>query len=276
LKRLLVAKHFHCQRLFTIEMYLARKLTDPLRYTAYTADGSEIGANFAALLLPEDFSKTPVKSFLNTLLDSLEDFLPAFHKLNPSKLPRGQYVGEPARFLLRCAFPSLFGYCWSAEGSLAFGRNLLSWLACVLKERPSVTETFSEHWLFEGFRGFFLNLNLRSFLGPVVRPVLLDVVEADPGAVRNDPQRLLGLAQRVLDGIRANVRALPAVLNTFYREAIDFLEDRFVVYYLFYEMIVASSFANPVLAEAVDFLVPESDWKDFHFVYDVFRASSAS
>jgi hypothetical protein len=141
-----------------------------------------------------------------------------------------------------------------------------------LKERPSVTETFSEHWLFEGFRGFFLNLNVRPFLGPVVRPVLLDVVEADPGAVRNDPQRLLGLAQRVLDGIRANVRALPAVLNTFYREAIDFLEDRFVVYYLFYEMIVASSFANPVLAEAVDFLVPESDWKDFHFVYDVFRA----
>ena len=78
LKKMIVRSHFHCQQAFIAGGVASGQIRDGMKHSAFTAGEDGVAASFSSLELPDEFSKGPMKAFLNTLLDSLESFLPAF------------------------------------------------------------------------------------------------------------------------------------------------------------------------------------------------------
>ena len=274
LKKMIVRSHFHCQQAFIAGGVASGQIRDGMKHSAFTAGEDGVAASFSSLELPDEFSKGPMKAFLNTLLDSLESFLPAFYKLTPSKLPRGQIVSDTSSFLVRCVFPSLFGFCWSKEAAISYAKNLVTWFEELQRENPSFVEGFQRRWMFQAIYGFVQCLNLRPFIESTVTPVLYKFVECDMDDPLSKPEFLLKLTAELLERIHENYYLLPDVLNVFYGDMFQLLPEehkKIVVIDLFYDIIIAPCMSNPILASTCDVMLPEQDFAGFNIVYTIFE-----
>lgn len=274
LKKMIVRTHFHCQQGFVAGGVASGQIRDGINHSSFTASEDSVAASFASLDLPDEFSKGPMKGFLNTLLDSLESFLPAFYKLTPSKLPRGQIVSNASAFLVRCVFPSLFGFCWSKEAAISYARNLITWFEELQRENASFIDGFRNHWMFQAIYGFIQCLNLRQFIEATVTPILYKFVECDMKDPLSKIGFLLRLAIELLERIRDKFYLLPEVLNVFYGEMLSLLPEdhkKLVLIEMFYDMILAPCLNHPILSSVCDIMLADQDISGFNFVYAIFE-----
>lgn len=294
LKELLIQKHLRIQRLFYSEMYISKQIEGPLDQSVFTENCEEVYANFASVVLTDNsFSKGPFKAFLNTLFDSFENFLPAFYKLNPSKLPRGSFKVSPSKILLRCIFPSLFGFCWAEEPSISYARNLATWFGEIYRENPGFTQKFPSHWMVDAMRGFFTSLDVSNFINKVIRPIFFDFVQLENCDIdqiyqskfsQSDPKIWVQYAERIINSIHSNFHLLPSVINFFFHEIIrqvngkvytninEYDDDsKFLIRYLFFDLFLQPFFKEPILMNVSDVLLPKADYALFYNVYLVFN-----
>ncbi|OHT04685.1 hypothetical protein TRFO_27682 [Tritrichomonas foetus] len=275
LKDVLIKKHLYIQRLFYTEMYLANRVKCPLEHSAFVSNGEEVYSNFASIILPDDFSKGPMKAFLNTLLDSLESFLPAFYKLNPSKLPRGSFATDPSNILLRCVFPSLFAYCWAEEPAVSYAQNLVTWFGEIYRENPKFITNFDKHWMFQAIRGFFTSLDVSLFIRTAIRPFFFEFSQLESKDIQKTPEILLKFAIEILNSIHENFSKLPSVINLLFSEIFKIIqnedEKRLMMRYIFFDLFISPFFANPILSDVSDVQLPFEDYEVFSDIYLVFK-----
>jgi len=282
LKNLILEKHLFIHRLFISESYHIGNLTNPLSQSVFQTKKINVSENFAALILPSDFTKGPMKAFLNTLLDSLESFLPAFYKLNPIKIPRGSFPTDPSTILVRCVFPSLFGYCWAEESALSYASNLAKWFEELTKNSVTFPNDFENHWMFQAFRGFFTSIDFQPFISFAIRPVFFNFIQID-GTLQNNDQILVNFAISALDSIIKHFEKVPRAVGFLFSslfEVIDRnenIEDKlktktFIFRQLFFDGIIKPFFDYPVLYNVCDLPILKSDYNFFSSIYNVFRA----
>lgn len=225
LKQLLVSKYLYINRLHIMENCDKSKIKDILKYFPMQGDKFEIADSFTSLDLPEDFSTVPIKSFLNALFDSFESFLPSFHKINPSKIPRNKSMIDSTATLLRTVFPALFGYCWAAEPAKAYADQLVYWFSQILKENQGIYRESFDKWFSHAMRGFYASLNTLPFIRETFQEVFFEFIQIYNSADKFNAKILLGLAQKLLQKIKQNYYLLPDVLNSFYRQIFDAVDQ---------------------------------------------------
>ena len=290
LRNILFRKHLLLQRLFYTEIYLLGQIPSPIDLAAFTSNGDEVYNNFASVVLPDDFSKGPMKAFLNTLLDSLESFLPAFYKLNPSKLPRGSLGVDSSKLLLRCIIPSLFSYGWAEEPAMSYAKNLATWFAEIYRETPSFINTFcssvysdknaidrrnqEKHWMSQAIRGFFTSIDVSLFVNKAIRPCFFKFVQLETRKIQSDPAVLLQFAINIVQSIHENFAWLPSVFNDFFEEILSQVQEnerRNVFQHIFYDLFLKPFFDDPLLYNVSDVQLPIDDFDLFYLIYVVFE-----
>ena len=218
LKQTIIEKHYYVQRIFMTEHYYEGKCGDPhdiLKEKVFQNENKKVFDNFAALDLPQEFSKGPMKAFLNTLLESLESFLPAFYFLTPSKLPSSNSFSTPADVLVRCVFPTLFGYCWATEPATAYAENLVKWFSEIYQTKPDFISKFRNEWMFNAMRGFFTSLDFQAFIIKAMRPIFFEYIQ-EPENEQKKEENLVKWANRLLNNFVDNFHYLPSVLNVLF------------------------------------------------------------
>ena len=218
LKQTIIEKHYYVQRIFMVEYYYEGKCADPhdiLKEKVFQNENKKVYDNFAALDLPQEFSKGPMKAFLNTLLESLESFLPAFYFLTPSKLPSSNSFSSPADVLVRCVFPTLFGYCWATEPATAYAENLVKWFSEIYQTKSDFISKFKNEWMFNAMRGFFTSLDFQAFIIHAFRPIFYEYIQ-EPSQEQKNEEKLLKWANKLLNNFVDNFHYLPSVLNVLF------------------------------------------------------------
>lgn len=288
LKQTIIEKHYYVQRLFMAESYYEGRCFNPsdiLKEKVFVSENKKVYDNFAALDLPPDFSKGPMKAFLNTLLESLESFLPAFYCLTPSKLPSANCYSTPADVLVRCVFPTLFGYCWATEPATAYAENLVKWFGEIYQTKADFIGRFKNEWMFNAMRGFFTSLDFQAFIISAIRPVFLDYVQAK-AVDQKKASNIMRWAKSILENCIENFELLPGVLNDLFsllkdeikrltKDAGDEKADseyKAMIRLLFYDGIIENFIKYPLLY-VTEIPIPEVDWKDFYDVFRVFKIS---
>ncbi|KAH0795928.1 hypothetical protein GPJ56_000176 [Histomonas meleagridis] len=273
LKQTVIKKHLQIQRVFITEEFIRGRIKDPLNTVPFTATDLDVSPNFASLDLPDDFSKGPMKAFLNDFLDSLDNFLPSFYMLNPSKIPPNPKYADQTAILLRCVFPTLFGYSWSKESSQAYANNIVTWFGEIYKTKPTILQNFENHWMSKCITGFFSTLNLSQFVSTTIKPLLWEFVQLSANDQRS-PSIILTFSTRLLASIHENFRFLPSVLNKFYRDLLQIVTPDLhatVIRYFFYETIIRPCLDNPLLASVSDIMLPINDYSQFSKLYIPFE-----
>lgn len=276
LKQTLIKRSLFITRHFIVEEYVNSNLKykgNPLELMSFTNDGSDVSANFASLDLPDDFSKGPMKAFLNNLLDSLETFLPAFYNLNPSKLPRSNFYHNPSLILLRCVFPALFAYSWATEPARAYANNLLTWFKEVYNMENDLLNHLKKHWMYQAMKGFFSTLDLTEFIKMTIKPVFMDFIQLQKES-QMDTKIWLKYAKKILESIKKNYYLLPNVINSFYLNLFEIVGEKninLVIKDLFYDMIIKPTLMHPILEGVFDIILPTGDYINFEKVYVPFQ-----
>lgn len=284
LKKTIVSKHYYAQRIFSAENFDINSdecIQEVTKADIFGPQEKNISDNFAAIDLPADFQKGPMKAFLNTLLDSLENFLPAFYKLNPNKFPPGRFLASPCDYLVRCVFPALFGYCWALEPAQAYAENLVRWFGEIYCSKPEFTTKFRNHWMFNAMRGFFTCLDFNHFIEAAIEPVYTSYIQ-QPSNQQQNATYLISKAIAIVNNIRQFYSTLPSVLNTLFTllyEKIKSLcqennkdpesEYSQMVIYLLYDGLIQQFLKSPILYVAKR-LVPLTDAINFYDIYTVF------
>ena len=283
MKKLLISKYLQINRILVTEYFGTSATSDILNYIFISQNPLIVEDSFTSLDLPEDFSTVPVKTFMNTLFDSFQDFLPHFHNINPSKLPKESFKIEPSIILLRTVFPSLFAYCWAIEPANSYAKYLALWFKESLKQKDANFTSIFDKWLSQAVQGFFNCLNMLPFIRKAITPVFMSFVQIMNSSDKFKPNILLSFAKDILNNCRENYHLLPEAMNTFFTEFINVIQEtstipdeekenkiKLLIKLLFFDNLLKPIFTHPILYGLTDLPFVEDDVRSFDNIFDVY------
>jgi len=281
LKQCLEQSHIRAHRVFLSEQSTQRYNRSILKEKVFATESLEIADSLTSLELPEEFSKVPIKSFLNVFFDNINSFLPVFFNLNPSKIYRGTFLADPAVSLMRCVIPSIFGYCWAREPAISYARNLSKWFGVLVSTKSDFFSDFLDHWMFQAYRGFFLLLNFGPFIQKAIRPVFCEFIQYNM-VLQVYPDLLFIIAKKMLNNIMEYFYLIPEVVNEtfeflFYEiDQLDKNNDEKnlmktqVLKHIFYDCIIKPILEDPFQNDVFDIPLLIGDYENFQLVYSIF------
>ncbi|EAX90310.1 hypothetical protein TVAG_446100 [Trichomonas vaginalis G3] len=287
MKQLLISKFLFINRLTIMENCDKSQMKKFIKQLPMKTDKIEAADSFTSLDLPDDFSTVPFKSFLNSLFDSFEQFLPAFYKIDITKLPKNKSLIHPSITLLRTVFPALFAYCWADEPAKSYANQLIYWFSQILIDNKGNYADAFNNWFCHAVRGFYSCLNLLPFMRETFHEILIDFIQIYNSSDKFVAKYLLTYAETCLEKIQNNFYLLPDVLNNFYQQFFklvdecEYITDKEVeknnlIRILFFDCLIKPVFINLLLYGVCEIPMANEDAQYFSNIYQVFESKFKS